>query len=316
MPNGNNVFYNAKQTFNNNEEEMRRQLFTMPSGNGARSASRRPWPKPKTRLNRNRASLLGNNVRERITTNSNPTARRLLASAPVLTSQTAVTNYDKIATTTAAQVSLGLQETSANIRGNIANLRAAITEIARHIKLNEKDSKETLKMVKQNAYNKNFSKVSWSEVPQWLKYKMAVGWKTAIVKTVTSPITIPYSIVKNAFVVPAFTGINMMASPLYKVYCLFMAVVVIYGTRVVVGMAFDSLDIKEFNQICEALPTSCRTVAFYLGPVRAIVNRVWSAIGTQILSNTERIRIVLLGVWTGVVAALAKIKWVMRFAGF
>lgn len=312
-----NVFYNARQTFNNNEEEMRRQLFTMPSGNGPRStASRRPWPKPKTRLNRNRSSLLGNNVREKIANNANPTARRLLASAPVLTSQTAVVNYDKIATATAAQVAVGLQETSANIRGNIANIKSAIIEMQKHIKLNEKDSKETLKMVKQNAYNKNFSKVSWSEVPQWLKYKMAVGWKTAIVKTATSPITIPYSIVKNAFVVPAFTGINMMASPLYKVYCLFMGVVVIYGTRVVVGMAFDSLDIKEFNQVCEALPTSCRTVALYLGPVRAIVNRVWSAIGAQILSNTERTRIVFSGVWAGIVAALAKIRWVMRFAGF
>jgi hypothetical protein len=227
-----------------------------------------------------------------------------------------VTNYDKLATATAAQVSLGLQETSANIRGNIANLQAAVAEIAKALKLNAKDAKDTLNMVRQNAYNKNFSKVSWKEVPAWLKYKMAVGWKTAIVKTATSPITIPYSIVKNAFVVPAFTGIKIMGSPVYKIYCLFMGVVVIYGTRVVVGMAFDNLDIKEFNQICDALPKTCVMAGTYLAPVRALVAAVWGQIGTQLMSNTERIRIVFAGVWTAVLAVLAKLKWVMRFTGY
>jgi hypothetical protein len=254
---------------------------------------------------------LGNNRRNALQ-NANPVARQLLRDAPVLTSQAQVTNYDKLATATAAQVSLGLRETSANIRGNIANLQAAVAEIAKALKLNAKDAKDTLNMVRQNAYNKNFSKVSWKEVPAWLKYKMAVGWKTAIVKTATSPITIPYSIVKNAFVVPAFTGIKIMGSPVYKIYCLFMGVVVIYGTRVVVGMAFDNLDIKEFNQICDALPKTCVMAGTYLAPVRALVAAVWGQIGTQLMSNTERIRIVFAGVWTAVLAVLAKLNWVMR----
>jgi hypothetical protein len=95
-----------------------------------------------------------------------------------------------------------------------------------------------------------------------------------------------------------------------------MAVVTIYGTRVVVGMAFDNLDIKEFNQICDALPKSCVMAATYLAPVRALVNAVWDRIGTQLMSNTERVRIVFSGVWTAVVAVTAKLKWVMRLAGY
>lgn len=317
--NNDNVFYNAKQTFNNasqrqtNENRMRRQLFSGPTSAGP-ARPRRAWGPPPKRIT-NRASLLGNNRRNALQ-NANPVARQLLRDAPVLTSQAQVTNYDKLATATAAQVSLGLQETSANIRGNIANLQAAVAEIAKALKLNAKDAKDTLNMVRQNAYNKNFSKVSWKEVPAWLKYKMAVGWKTAIVKTATSPITIPYSIVKNAFVVPAFTGIKIMGSPVYKIYCLFMGVVVIYGTRVVVGMAFDNLDIKEFNQICDALPKTCVMAGTYLAPVRALVAAVWGQIGTQLMSNTERIRIVFAGVWTAVLAVLAKLKWVMRFTGY
>ena len=317
--NNDNVFYNAKQTFNNasqrqtNENRMRRQLFSGPTSAGP-ARPRRAWGPPPRRIT-NRASLLGNNRRNALQ-NANPVARQLLRDAPVLTSQAQVTNYDKLATATAAQVSLGLQETSANIRGNIANLQAAVAEIAKALKLNAKDAKDTLNMVRQNAYNKNFSKVSWKEVPAWLKYKMAVGWKTAIVKTATSPITIPYSIVKNAFVVPAFTGIKIMGSPVYKIYCLFMGVVVIYGTRVVVGMAFDNLDIKEFNQICDALPKTCVMAGTYLAPVRALVAAVWGQIGTQLMSNTERIRIVFAGVWTAVLAVLAKLKWVMRFTGY
>lgn len=317
--NNDNVFYNAKQTFNNasqrqtNENRMRRQLFSGPTSAGP-ARPRRAWGPPPKRIT-NRASLLGNNRRNALQ-NANPVARQLLRDAPVLTSQAQVTNYDKLATATAAQVSLGLQETSANIRGNIANLQSAVAEIAKALKLNAKDAKDTLNMVRQNAYNKNFSKVSWKEVPAWLKYKMAVGWKTAIVKTATSPITIPYSIVKNAFVVPAFTGIKIMGSPVYKIYCLFMGVVVIYGTRVVVGMAFDNLDIKEFNQICDALPKTCVMAGTYLAPVRALVAAVWGQIGTQLMSNTERIRIVFAGVWTAVLAVLAKLKWVMRFTGY
>ena len=317
--NNDNVFYNAKQTFNNasqrqtNENRMRRQLFSGPTSAGP-ARPRRAWGPPPRRIT-NRASLLGNNRRNALQ-NANPVARQLLRDAPVLTSQAQVTNYDKLATATAAQVSLGLQETSANIRGNIANLQSAVAEIAKALKLNAKDAKDTLNMVRQNAYNKNFSKVSWKEVPAWLKYKMAVGWKTAIVKTATSPITIPYSIVKNAFVVPAFTGIKIMGSPVYKIYCLFMGVVVIYGTRVVVGMAFDNLDIKEFNQICDALPKTCVMAGTYLAPVRALVAAVWGQIGTQLMSNTERIRIVFAGVWTAVLAVLAKLKWVMRFTGY
>ena len=313
--NNDNVFYNAKQTFNNasqrqtNENRMRRQLFSGPTSAGP-ARPRRAWGPPPRRIT-NRASLLGNNRRNALQ-NANPVARQLLRDAPVLTSQAQVTNYDKLATATAAQVSLGLRETSANIRGNIANLQAAVAEIAKALKLNAKDAKDTLNMVRQNAYNKNFSKVSWKEVPAWLKYKMAVWWKTAIVKTATSPITIPYSIVKNAFVVPAFTGIKIMGSPVYKIYCLFMGVVVIYGTRVVVGMAFDNLDIKEFNQICDALPKTCVMAGTYLAPVRALVAAVWGQIGTQLMSNTERIRIVFAGVWTAVLAVLAKLNWVMR----
>ena len=317
--NNDNVFYNSKQTFNNasqrqtNENRMRRQLFSGPTSVGP-ARPRRAWGPPPKRIT-NRASLLGNNKRNALQ-NANPVARQLLRDAPVLTSQAQVTSYDRIATATAAQVSLGLQETSANIRGNIANLQAAVAEIAKALKLNAKDAKDTLNMVRQNAYNKNFSKVSWKEVPAWLKYKMAVGWKTAIVKTATSPITIPYSIVKNAFVVPAFTGIKLIGSPVYKIYCLFMGVVVIYGTRVVVGMAFDNLDIKEFNQICDALPKTCVMAGTYLAPVRALVAAVWGQIGTQLMSNTERIRIVFAGVWTAVLAVLSKLKWVMRFAGY
>ena len=317
--NNDNVFYNAKQNFNNesqwqtNENRMRRQLFSAPTS-AAPPRPRRTWGRPPKRIT-NRASLLGNNKRN-VLQNANPVARQLLRDAPVLTSQTQVTNYDKLATATAAQVSLGLQETSANIRGNIANLQAAVMEIAKVLKINAKDAKDTLNMVRQNAYNKNFSKVSWKEVPAWLKYKIAVGWKTAIIKTATSPITIPYSIVKNAFVVPAFTGIKLMGSPMYKIYCIFMAVVTIYGVRIVVGMAFDNLDIKEFNQICDALPKTCTLAGTYLAPVRALVTAVWEQIGTKLTSNTERVRIVFAGVWTAVLAVLAKLKWVMRFAGY
>ena len=314
-----NVFYNAKQTFNNasqrqtNENRMRRQLFSGPTSVGP-ARPRRSWGPPPKRIT-NRASLLGNNKRNALQ-NANPVARQLLRDAPVLTSQAQVTSYDRIATATAAQVSLGLQETSANIRGNIANLQAAVAEIAKALKLNAKDAKDTLNMVRQNAYNKNFSKVSWKEVPAWLKYKMAVGWKTAIVKTATSPITIPYSIVKNAFVVPAFTGIKLIGSPVFKIYCIFMGVFMIYGVRTVVGMAFDDLNITEFNQICDALPYSCRLASTYLGPVRAVLTAVWAAQGSRFMSNTERIRIVFAGVWTAVLAVLAKLKWVMRFAGY
>lgn len=316
----NNVFYNAKQVFNNtsqrqtNENRMRRQLFSGPAATGT-ARPRRTWGAAPTRRT-NRSTLLGNNRPRTLSQNATPVARQLLRDAPVLTSQTQVANFDKIATATAAQVSLGLQETSANIRGNIANLQAAVTEIAKALKLSAKDAKDTLNMVKQNSYNKNFSKVSWKEVPSWLKHKMAVGWKTAIVKTATSPITIPYSIVKNAFVVPAFTGIKLMGSPMYKIYCLFMAVVTIYGVRVVVGMAFDNLDIKEFNQICDALPKTCTMAGAYLAPVRSLVNAVWDRIGTQFMSNTERVRIVFAGVWKGVVAVMAKLKWLMKFAGY
>jgi hypothetical protein len=95
-----------------------------------------------------------------------------------------------------------------------------------------------------------------------------------------------------------------------------MAVVTIYGVRVVVGMAFDNLDIKEFNQICDALPKTCTMAGAYLAPVRALVNAVWDRIGTQFMSNTERVRIVFAGVWKGVVAVMAKLKWLMKFAGY
>jgi len=322
----NNVFYNARQTLNNNngtpretnENRERRQLFSGRSTTGprVRPPSSRTRIRPPTQRQRNRTSLLGGNNRRNALQNANPVARQLLRDAPVLTSQAQVTNFDGLATATAAQVALGLQETSANIRGNIAYLQSAVVEIARHIKLQGKDAKDTLNMVRQNAYNKNFSKVSWKEVPAWLKYKMAVGWKTAIVKTATSPITIPYSIVKNAFVVPAFTGIKIITSPVFKIYCIFMGVFMIYGVRTVVGMAFDDLNITEFNQICDALPYSCRLASTYLGPVRAVLTAVWAAQGSRFMSNTERIRIVFAGVWTAVLAVLAKLKWVMRFAGY
>jgi hypothetical protein len=335
MPNGNNrrqtngsnninEFYNAKQQINNNsnmnqtnENRMRRQLFTTSGQPPRPRVYRSKWPKVKSRYNINRASLLGttNNSRPNLS-NANPIARRLLQGAPVLRTENQVVNYDKMATATASALALGIQENTANLRGNVANLRVAVAEIAKALKINAQDAKETLNMVKKNSYNKNFSKVSWSEIPRWLKHKMAVGWKTTIIKVATSPITIPYSIVKNAYIIPAVTGLKMMSSPLYKVYCLFVAVVTIYGTRVVVGMAFDSLGINEFNQICTALPTSCTTASWYLEPVRRALNVVWSSIGTQFLSNTERVRTVLAGVVTGVTAALAKIKWIMKFAGY
>jgi len=321
--NNNNVFYNAKETLNNstqrqtNENRMRQALFARPTATGpprlAEWARARPTRRTITQRQRNRSSLLGNN-RPNLR-NAGPTARRLLASAPVLTSEAQVTNYDRLATATASQVALGLQESTANIRGNVANLKTAVLEIAKHIKLQGKDAKETLNMVKKNEYNKGFSNIAWKDLPSWLKHKMAIGWKTAIVKTATSPITIPYLIVKNAFIIPAFTGVKMITSPVFKIYCIFMGVFMIYGVRTVVGMAFDDLNIKEFNQICEALPTSCKTASTYLGPVRALLASVWSAMGTRLMSNTETVRAVFGTVWTGVAKAMAPIKYLLRFIG-
>ncbi len=64
------------------------------------------------------------------------------------------------------------------------------------------------------------------------------------------PFKVAYKVVKHAFVLPAMTGINMMLSPMYNLFCLSMGVVVIYGARVIVGMALDrvlTFNLHPFN---------------------------------------------------------------------